>query len=266
LKIYIHLKSYNYNRFILSIIFFLSFISIKQINAAEIPRDTTIFSGSVGLTTNGFSIIPSFSLNSPAIISVLSLRKNKFSFAPDVRLTPDLKKGGMIFWLRYQLVDSKKFSLRAGAHPALNIQLRDITTNGKTTTISQMRRFAAWELAPNFKLTKNWTLGIYYLNGNGLQLDGPRTTHFVTLNTSISKIKITKNLRFNLFAAVFHLDVDGNRGQYFTATGSINHTKSPFALESSINKTFQSKLPGNKDFMWNLSLNYLFSKKLIRLN
>lgn len=257
--------SLTYNRLTIRIVLLILLISTKQSIAAKIPGDTTVFSGSVALTTNGFSIIPSFSLNSPAIISILSLRKNKFSFAPDVRLTPNLKKGGMIFWLRYQLIDSKKFSLRAGAHPALNFQLRDITTNGKTSTISQMRRFVAWELAPNIKLTQNWTLGIYYLNGNGLQLDGPRTTHFVTLNTSISKIKITKNLRFNFFAAVFHLDVDGNQGQYFTATGSINHIKFPFALESSINKTFQSNLPGNKDFMWNVSVNYLFSKRLIGL-
>ena len=169
----------------------------------------------------------------------------------------------MIFWLRYQVINKKRFGLLLGMHPALNFQLRDITTNGKTTTISQMRRFVAWAVAPNFRLTKKWSAGVFYLNGNGLQLDGPQTSHFITLNTAISNIRISRSLRYSISAAVFHLDVDGKTGQYFTATNSLSHLKYPFALESSINQTFRSNLPGNRDFMWNVSINYLFSKRIV---
>lgn len=227
---------------------------------------TTRFSGSLGVTTNGFSIIPTFSLNSPALITVLSWRKKNFSIDPDIRLTPDLKKGGMIVWFRYYAVDRKKFNLRIGAHPALNFQQRTITENGNTTSITQMRRFLAWELAPTYNLTKNWNAGIYYLQGNGLQKDGPVTTHFVTFNSSISDIHLTGKWRLMLAPAVYYLYLDGFDGKYFTMTGAISNTSLPLSLESTINKTFASSLAGNKDFMWNLTLNYHFDKTFKRIN
>ena len=81
---------------------------------------TSSFSGSLGVTNNGISIIPTFSLNAPAINVLLSVKKNKLSFEPDIRLTFDGKKGGMIFWFRYRPLQGKKFNLQLGAHPAYN--------------------------------------------------------------------------------------------------------------------------------------------------
>lgn len=225
-----------------------------------------VYSGSIGVTTNGFSIIPSFSLNSPAIVSVLTWRKNKFSISPDIRLTPGLSKGGMLLWFRYFPVQRKHFVLRVGTHPALNFQFRDIVTNGKSSTITQMRRFLAWEVSPTFTLSNNWTVGVYYLQGNGLQLDGPRTTHFVTLNTSLSKIRISPLLRFSLIGAVYYLNLDGYEGQYLTATAILSNLKFPVSLESSINQTFKANLPGNRQFMWNVTLNYNFRKVYRRVD
>jgi hypothetical protein len=70
----------------------LFFGFVLQTSATQTPDSTnsvTNFSGSVGITNNGFSIIPTFSLNSPALITQLSWRKKRFSFDPDVRLVPD---------------------------------------------------------------------------------------------------------------------------------------------------------------------------------
>jgi hypothetical protein len=226
-------------------------------------RDTTIFSGSLGLTNNGFSIIPSFSLNSPAYLVQLSWRKNRFSLEPDFRLTPNLKKGAMLFWFRYYPVQKNKFSLRMGAHPSFLLQTREIMDNSITSEITQMRRFIAWELAPNYQINKHWGIGMYYLQGNGLQKDGPQTTHFVNLIMSISNINIGEDFRFKLVPAVYYLNLDGYTGTYITATANISHTKLPFAIQSTINQTFTSDLPGNIDFLWNISIHYNFSKKLV---
>jgi hypothetical protein len=70
-------------------------------------KTVNTFSGFVGVTNNGFSIIPTFSLNRPAVVTNFAWRKNRFSFNPDIRLVSDASKGGMIFWLRYQLVEQK---------------------------------------------------------------------------------------------------------------------------------------------------------------
>ncbi|MFN6021029.1 MAG: hypothetical protein ACK49F_11705, partial [Bacteroidota bacterium] len=58
------------------------------------------FSGSIGITNNGFSIIPTFSLNSPATIMNFSGRKNKYRCDPQFRHVPDASKGGVLFWVR----------------------------------------------------------------------------------------------------------------------------------------------------------------------
>lgn len=239
----------------------------QQDSIAQQPEptpDTTTFSGNLGITNNGFSIVPSFSLNSPAVLLQLSWKKNKFSIDPDVRLTPSGRKGSMIFWLRYHPVQNNKFSLRMGAHPSFLLQIREIMENGVSTEITQTRRFIAWELAPYYQITQNWGVGIYYLQGNALQNDGPQTTHFVNLNTSISNIKIGGNFRLKLIPAVYCLNLDGYSGNYFTATAIVSHTNLPFTLQSDINKTFSSNLPGNEDFLWNVSVRYNFSKALVK--
>ena len=73
--------------------------SIQAVYAqqADSTQNTINFSGSVGITNNGFSIIPTFSLNSPAFIILPSWRKKRFSFDPDIRLVPNGSKSGLFF-------------------------------------------------------------------------------------------------------------------------------------------------------------------------
>jgi hypothetical protein len=236
----------------------LSFPGYSQ--QIDTTKPVTFFSGNLSLTTNGFSIIPTFSLNSPAIITQLSWRKRKFSIDPDIRMTPNLKKGSMVLWFRYYPIEKKKFSLRVGAHPALNFQVREIADSNGVTEISQMRRFLAWELAPSYRITQNWTVGLYYLQGNGLQKDGPQTTHFINLSTGITNIRMSPWIRMALYPAVYYLKLDADEGFYFIGTLDLSYIKWPLSLSGSINQTFTSDIPGNKIFMWNVSLNYRFSK------
>lgn len=230
-----------------------------QVNDSTLKKATT-FSGSVGLSTNGFSIVPTFSLNSPATMTLLSWRIKKFSFDPDIRLTPNAKKGSMIFWLRYHAITTNKYRLRIGAHPAMNFQIREITENGKTTTISQMRRFIAWELSNDYKINKHLSAGIYYLQGNGLQKDGARTTHYIAFTPSVADIRLTKSLRLAAAPSVYYLYLDGNDGKYISGVVSLSHTKLPFTLQHAFNKTITSDIPGSKDYMWNVSIHYNFKK------
>lgn len=234
------------------------------------PKDTaatktTTFSGSVGFSSNGFSIVPTFSLNSPASITQLSWRKNKFSFDPDIRFTTDFRKGSMIFWLRYHAITTQKYRLRVGAHPAMNFQTREIVTNGTASSISQMRRYFAWEVSNDYKINKHLSAGIYYLLSNGLQKDGARTMHFVSFNTNVSNIKLSKAIRLAIAPSLYHLYLDGKNGNYISGAVILSHTKLPFSLQHAFNKTFTSNIPGNKDYMWNVSVHYRFNKQYRRV-
>ncbi|MES2797890.1 MAG: hypothetical protein V4683_18130 [Bacteroidota bacterium] len=240
---------------------FFSFISSFVIaQTTDSTKNISIFSGSVGFTNNGFSIIPTFSLDNPAFVANLSFRKKKFSFEPDIRLVPNAEKGGLIWWLRYRLVDNKKFGFRMGAHPAFTLIRRTDTDNGSTKEITEMLRFLAFEAVPSYQFNKKLGVSAMYLEGHGLQKHGPQLTRVLFLNTNITNIGLGKNLYFNLFPSIYFLYTDGYRGDYFTLTGSLVHKKLPFSLQSTINQTFKSDIPGNKDFMWNVTLNYNFKK------
>ncbi len=245
----------------------ISFLSISCLYAqtADSTQKITTISGSLGVTNNGFAIIPTFSLNSPAAIINLSWRKKKLSFEPDIRLVPDVSKGGMVFWLRYRLVENKKFSLRVGAHPAFSYIHRTVIDNNTSTQITEMLRFAAFEVVPNYRISPNWSVGAMYLQGHGLQSHGPQNTHVLFLNTAISNINVGGDFRFTFIPVVYFLKVDNSVGKYFTATAILSNKKWPFSLQSAINKTFSSNIAGNQDFMWNVGLYYGFSKNYRRV-
>jgi hypothetical protein len=245
-------------------LFVLSINSFSQ--KADSTKALTQFSGSITATNNGFSIVPTFSLNSPAAIINLSFRKNKLSFEPDFRLVPDGSKGGLLFWLRYRLIEENKFSLRVGAHPAFSFIRRTITDNsGLSTNITEMLRFVAFEVVPNYKIKPNWSVGAMYLRGHGLQSHGPQNTHVLFLNTSISNINVGGDFRFHFIPVFYFLNVDTSYGKYFTATGILSKKNLPFSLQAAINKTITSDIAGNQDFMWNVGLTYSFNKEYKRV-
>lgn len=226
---------------------------------------TSTFSGSVGITNNGFSIVPTFSLNSPAVITNLFFRKKRFSFDPDIRLVPDARKGNMLFWFRYYLVERQKFTLRVGAHPAFSFVRRTLVDNGQSRELTELLRFAAFEVVPTYRIKPNWSIGAVYLNGNGLQPYGPQHTNVLFLNTSLSNIRLSNQTRLHLIPTVFILNVDGNSGSYFSGTAILSRKDLPFTLQSTINQTFTSDIPGNQNFMWNVLLAYTFNKKFKRV-
>jgi hypothetical protein len=247
---------------IVSFLFTTIYAFSQQIDTTTV---STRFSGSITITNNGFAIIPTFSLNSPAAILNLAWRKNKFSIEPDVRLVPDGTKGGILLWLRYRVVEQKKFSLRAGVHPAFSLIRKTIENNGVSTEITEMLRFAAFEIVPNYQILPNWSIGAMYLEGHGLQNHGPQTTRVLFLNTNISNIKLGGDFRFTFIPVVYFLNTDNSTGNYFTATGILSNTKLPFSLQSTINQTFTSNISGNQDFMWNVGISYAFSKEFKRV-
>jgi len=250
---------------ILSCLVVSSCLIAQTLTTDSTSKQATTFSGSLGFSSNGFSIVPTFSLNSPASMILLSLKKNRFSFDPDIRLVPNATKGSMIFWFRYHAITMSKYSLRIGIHPAINIQTRDIQASGQTTTISQMRRFIAWELANDYKFNKYFSVGLYYLQGNGLQKDGAQTTHFIAVNMNISNLKLSKDLRVAFSPTLYHLYLDGQDGNYVSGAVTFSHEQLPFTVQHAFNQTLSCNITGNQLYMWNVSLHYHFSKKYKRI-
>ena len=249
------------------ILLFFSTIFFVAVHGNQV-QDTTVkplqINGSIGLTNNGISIIPTFSLNAPAAIFNFYVRKNRFSFDPDIRATLDGRKGSMIFWFRYRFIQGKKFNLSAGIHPAYNLALRTITEAGKISDITQARRFIAYEIAPSFVISKHLSVGPYLLRGMGLQKDGPVSTYFIAFNTNITNIPIGNQLKFSWTPQFYYLNLDKQEGVYMANIFRLVHDKSPFSLQSVMNKEIKTNIKGSQNFAWNIILNYSFGHQYIR--
>jgi hypothetical protein len=260
---------------LVSTLFLLSVSSLQaQEENKEVTKETkkekkdslvvkSNFSGLVGLTSNGLSIIPTFSLNAPAYNILLSVSKNKFSFDPDIRMTLDGRKGSMVFWFRYKAVEGKRYNLGVGAHPAFNIQTRKILDPGTSqlSEISQLRRFIAAEINQGYQVSKNLRVGVYYLKGFGLQGDAVKSSHFLTLNSTISNIKLGGGTSLQFTPQVYYLKLDKEDGIFYTHTMSISKKNVPLLLQSTINKNIKTNINGGDRFQWNITLFYTFNRK-----
>ena len=251
----------------LSFILVLSLFINTNSNAQDSTNKPLILAGNIGVTNNGISIIPTFSLKQPAFNFTASFSKGgRFSLDPDVRLTFDGRKGGAMLWFRYKMVDGKKFHFRVGAHPAFNLALKTVTEGNKSWTITQARRFIATELAPSYSFNNHFSIGAYYLHGNGLQTDGPISTHFVNFNTAISNMNIGGDYALSFNPQVYYLQVDQQDGFYLTGNVILSNKKSPFAFMYLYNKEIRTNIVGSKNLDWNVTMMYNFNKhfKLVK--
>ena len=244
------------------------FCIIFSVSGFSQSSDTTSkplnINGNIGLTNNGISIIPTFSLNAPAALFNFSIGKNRLSFDPDIRVTLDGRKGGMLFWFRYKFIQDKKFMLSGGVHPAYNFALRTITEGTKSWDITQARRFVAWEIAPTFIASKHLSFTPYILHGMGLQKDGPMSTYFLALNTNLSNLDLGNRLKFSWTPQFYYLYMDRKEGFYMANNLRISHDKSPLALSSVMNTELKSNITGSKKFAWNIILTYSFRHQYVR--
>jgi hypothetical protein len=223
------------------------------------------FSGSVGVTNNGISIVPSFSLGKPAAMFNLSMGKNRFSFEPDLRFSLSGKPWSFLFWGRYKLVTKDKFQLNAGTHLGLNFRRSVLPINGDSSEVNVVRRYLAGELYPRVLLTKNISIGIYYLYSHGIDAGTIKNTHFITLNTNFSNIKLSDQFFMKFNPQFYYLKLDAQDGFFFTSTLTVAKRNFPLSVSAIINKRIESNISGNKNFLWNASLIYSFSKKFVKL-
>ena len=221
---------------------------------ADSIKRLTYFTASAGITNNGISVVPTFSFDKPAAILLMSVGKERLSFEPDVRFSLDVKRGGVALWWRYKFLMNGKFRLNAGVHPAMNFIVTADSAKESSRSVILTQQFLAGELVPCYMLSKNVSVGLYYLYGHGLQQNGPRNVHFVTVNSNFSNIRIAGQLFLEWKPQFYYLNIDKKDGVYFTSTATLLKRNFPLSLQSTINKTIKTNIPGDKNFVWNVTL------------
>lgn len=220
----------------------------------------TQFSAVTTITNNGISIIPTFSLGKPAGIVEMAVGK-RFTFEPQFRFSLEGKPWSVILWGRYKLLKKERFNLNIGAHPAIAFKTTTNTIDGVTKEIITSHRYLAAEIAPSYTIKKNVSVGLYYLYSRGLEESANKNNHFLTLNSNFSNIKLTDNYFLKFNPQIYYLNIDNEDGLYCSSGLTLASKKSPFSIQTFVNKTIKTDIIASKDLVMNLSLLYTFNKK-----
>ncbi|MEZ5072487.1 MAG: hypothetical protein R2751_16355 [Bacteroidales bacterium] len=206
-------------------------------------------SGSAGITNNGISLIPNFSLGDPATLFNVSVSKGRLSFASDFNFSLEAKPWYILYWARYQLVDAEKFKLGTGTHLGLNF----------LSSTMQYERYWVIDLTPTYILSRKVSLGAYYLHSRGLDPGTVGASHFLTLQVNVTNIQIVKDFHLGFNPQIYFLKQDDPHGFYATSTLSLSKQDFPLTLVALINQPLRTEIVAGNEFVWNLSLLYTYS-------
>jgi len=249
----------------LAAIMFVALLPLSHLAPAQTVDNTRgidHFGGAVTATNNGISLLPTFSLGKPAVMFDMSVGNKKLSFEPQFRFSMEGKPWSFVFWWRYKLIQTSRFKMRVGAHPAIAFRtIPTISINGDTRETVVAQRYLAGEFSPNYFVTKDISIGVYYLHSHGFDAGATRSTHFITINGNFSNIKLSERLYVKFNPQVYYLRMDNRDGYYATATFALARKDFPISLQSIINQAISTHIQSKSDFVWNVSLIYAFRKE-----
>jgi hypothetical protein len=248
-------------RFSLIVLLSLSHVSFSQNN--DSTKVSGHFGGAVTITTKGISTIPNLTLGKPAVIFDLFLGKKNLSFEPQLRFALEGKPWSFLFWWRYKLIQTGKIRLNIGAHPALSFKNKTSFADGVTTENMVVYRYLAGELSPVYLLSKNISIGCYYLYSRGIEKELTKNTNLIAFRSNFSNIKLSNQLFLGLYPQAYFLKMDEHEGFYFNSSITLGKRDLPFSLSAMINKRIKSNIPADNDFIWNVSLRYSFNKEYV---
>jgi hypothetical protein len=240
----------------------ISCITIVSIIAsAQESKDSSLaaiqFSGTVSFTSNGISPIPAFSLEKPAILGFLSIRRKRFSYHPEIAFS---SKGIPWFFnnfFRYKLIEKPKFQFQTGLNWAISYSYPEVMQGGVNRTIAKAERFLWLELVPRYTISEKVAISSTTFSGYNFEPGSVKRINFISLVGNITKIKIYRAVYSSFFPQIFYLNLDNkSNGIFVSGLFGIGHNKLPLFLSTQINQTLVTTISPDPGFKWNISLSY----------
>jgi hypothetical protein len=247
--------------FLLLLLFSIPGITFSQ--KSDSTKVESNFGGTVMVTNKGISSIPNLTLGKPAMIIIMSVGR-KIRFEPEFRFALEGKPWMFIFWWRYDLLNTDRLLVKIRANPTIVFNTVTVTTNNVSNDIQRASRTLTGDLTTSYLLTKNFSIGIYYMYVYGVEEDAIKNTHYLALRTGFSNIKLSEQFYMGFNPSVYFLKMDENFGFYTNATITLAKKNFPFSFSTLINKTIHTEIPIGKDFLWNISLTYSFNRKFVK--
>ena len=100
-------------------------------------------------------------------------------------------------------------------------------------------------------------MGAYYLYSRGF--DGaPKHTHVIAARMNASNVEVFRGYVLQFAPQVYYLSTNGQAGNYVSASASFARRGSPISIGTIVNQPLHTEVSGGRDFLWNVSLNYVF--------
>lgn len=217
------------------------------------------FSGTIGLNTNGISPVPAFSLGKPAIMGFFSLRKNRFSFDPEVAYATDGIPWFFSSCFRYRILGKKKLGIKLAAVWNVSHSYPEVVEDGISKTITKAERYLVFEFIPTYKLSEKFSIGSAVFVGRGFDKGSVKQMHFISLVGNITNLRLSEKMYCSIFPQVFYLNLDGDSDSYFVSgLFGIGHKKLPLFLSTQMNQPLATSISPDPGFSWNVGLAYNF--------
>jgi hypothetical protein len=237
------------------LLFYMPQFSFSQ--KTDSAKKSTHFGAGVSVTHNGIAFVPAFSLGKPAAIFDLTVGR-RLSFDPQFRFSLEGKPWAFLFSWRYKLLTKNKWRLTLGTHPS--ISFISVPNIDSTTTTIFARRYWTTDFALNYFITKNISVGTYYLYSRGIDKDAIKNTQLISVNCNFSNIRLSDQFFMRITPQAYYLTQIQYDGFYVTSTLVLAKKNFPLTLSSILNKAIESDIPGSKDFIWNVIVTYSFNK------
>lgn len=226
---------------------------------ADSTRQRVGVSGAVSITTKGISTIPSFTLGKPAAIFDVAIAKRALSFEPQFKFGLDGKPWSFTFWWRYKLLERERLHLIVGAHPALAFKSITVSTGATSKEVIVTRRYWAEEVNASYSLSRNFSLGPYYLYTYCLEPDVTKHTHFLALRANLTNDRLPDQYLIRFAPQLYYLKADRDDGYYLYSGLTVAKRNLPLSLSAVVNRPFRTSVAGGEDLIWNMSVNYSYS-------
>jgi hypothetical protein len=249
-------------RFVLLI---LSIVSLTYVSFSQEPEGEKFqdhFGGAVTLTNNGISLIPNLSLGKPAAIFDINVG-TRLTFEPQFRFALEGKPWSFILWWRYRLLESEKFKVVIGAHPAIAFRTRSFIEDNISKDYTIVQRYLAGELYPTWSINKNFSAGIYILYAYCLDNESTKNTNLLALKLNFSNLRLSEQFYMGFYPQFYYLRMDDDDGIYFSSSLVIGKKGFPLSVSSMVSRPFSTTIYQDKNLIWNIGLVYSFYKEYV---
>jgi len=235
----------------------VSLIMFTTISLAGEPQDSTRSrlktDATISLNSNGISTIPAFSLDKPAVIASLSLKKSRFSYDPMLAYGLDRRPWFIDNWLHYKIIDRPSFELLSG----INISMYFSNTGIGDDIILKGERYFALSARAAWKISEGNAISFSYWNDRG-QDRGTLKGHYLNLTGEMNDISIGKHFLLGWNAQLFYIDYNGNNdGLFISPSISSSYPGLPFSIFWQATQPISTNILPSPVFKWNIGIVYV---------